>query len=86
MLSEIHYPWKALIDGQPVPLYRADYALRSIPVPAGRHTVAYRYDDGAFRRGSIISFVSLCAVIGITSAGVVSGRREKRPASTPPQQ
>ena len=37
--------WKAFVDGQEVPVYRADYILRAIEVPAGEHEVVFKYDS-----------------------------------------
>jgi hypothetical protein len=64
VLSEIHYPcWKALLDGKAAPLFRADYALRAIPVPAGHHSVRCYYDDATFRKGRLITIVSLVVAL-----------------------
>lgn len=35
--------WRAWIDGQPHPVYRADYLFRSVEVGPGRHTVVFKY-------------------------------------------
>jgi hypothetical protein len=70
LLSEIHYPcWKAAVDGKKAPLYRADYALRAIEVPAGKHVVSCYYDDPAFNKGRNISLISLFAVLGAIGIG-----------------
>jgi hypothetical protein len=82
VLSEIYYPcWKALVNGKPVPLYRADYALRAIPVKAGNHTVRCYYDDAAFRTGRSITAVSILIVLLLLIPGIV--RYCRRPRSTP---
>jgi hypothetical protein len=56
MLSEMYYPaWHAYVDGQRVPVYAADGALRGVPVPAGTHTVELRYESTMLRLGIVIS-------------------------------
>ena len=39
--------WSATLDGESVPVLRANYAFRAVGVPAGRHEVVFRY--GVFR-------------------------------------
>lgn len=35
--------WRAAVDGRPAPIYRGYTAVRFVPVPAGRHVVAFTY-------------------------------------------
>lgn len=46
VFSEIYYPdgWQVTIDGQPAELARANYVLRTLYVPAGKHTIEMRFD------------------------------------------
>lgn len=46
VFSEIYYPdgWQVTIDGQKAELGRADYILRTLYVPAGKHTIEMRFD------------------------------------------
>jgi hypothetical protein len=64
--SDAFYPgWRASIDGRDVPLYRADYAIRGVPVPAGEHTVRFDYRPRSFYLGAGISLVSMLLLTAI---------------------
>ncbi|MGP8020343.1 MAG: YfhO family protein [Limisphaerales bacterium] len=55
MAQAFYHDWHADVDGQPVPLLRANHAFQALEVPAGRHEVTLRYEDGMFRLGAAIS-------------------------------
>jgi len=58
--SDAYYPgWRASVDGQDVPLYRADYAVRGVLVPTGEHKVRFDYRPRSFYLGAAISLVSI---------------------------
>ena len=45
VFSEIYYPkgWTAYVDGVEAPYFRADYILRAMHLPAGEHTVEFKF-------------------------------------------
>ncbi len=71
--SDVLYPgWKALVDGKPVELYRADYAFRGVVVPAGNHTVRFEFRPKSFYYGLMISLIAgvLMVVIAVLQPSV----------------
>ena len=66
VLSEIYYPaWKAYVDDQSVNLHRTNYALRSIPVPKGKHKVQCNYESNAFQIGKWLTITTFLIAIAI---------------------
>ena len=75
VLSEAYYPaWKAYVDGEPVPLYVADHALRAVPVPAGEHSVELRYESWTLQAGLAVSLLAYLALVVL----VISAARRRR--------
>lgn len=82
VISEIWYPqgWKALVDGEETPIYRTNYALRGIVVPAGQHTVEMIYDPPEVHTGYTISIISLLIILGMIGGHVAMIRLKGSPA------
>ncbi|MDC9722554.1 MAG: YfhO family protein [Urechidicola sp.] len=63
VFSEMHYAdgWNAYIDNQmiiPRNLFRVNYVLRGIVVPAGKHTIEFKFEPSVIKTGSTISLIS----------------------------
>ncbi|MDZ4225687.1 MAG: hypothetical protein U1C49_02445, partial [Candidatus Andersenbacteria bacterium] len=54
--------WQTTIDGQPAPYYVADTVFKTAYVPAGNHTVTFRYHSPAIAQAKIITLVALILV------------------------
>jgi len=57
VFSEIWYDkgWNAYVDGQKIPHFRADYVLRAAQLPAGNHTVEFKFEPQSYLIGENIS-------------------------------
>jgi hypothetical protein len=54
VVNEVWAPaWKATIDGAPVELFRANYMLRGVVVPPGKHTIEMTFHARGYRIGFI---------------------------------
>ena len=66
VISQTWYPaWKALVDGRPAKLWRANYAFQALEVPVGRHDVRLVYADNRFLAGVVLSGVGLLACLSL---------------------
>jgi len=75
-LADLWYPdWVASVDGQRAPILKADYLLRAVAVPAGKHRVEFRFESKAVRTGLTLSIVGLAIAAGLLVAGGFLGRR-----------
>ena len=65
--DNFHPHWRALVDGRPAPLLRANYVWKAVPVPAGEHVVELLYHSPPVARARAVSAV--CAALVLAGAG-----------------
>jgi len=81
VFSEIYYPhgWKAFVDGIPAEHFRTDYVLRGMVVPAGKHTLTFKFEPQSYKTGNRVSLASsLILILVLAWAGfstVITSRR-----------
>lgn len=75
VFSEIYYPygWKAWIDGEKADIFRANYTLRALNVPAGQHNIHFEFDPDSVRKGDSIAMVCTIVMYLIVIAAIVFG-------------
>jgi hypothetical protein len=60
VLADSYYPgWRATVDGEHTPIYRADSVLRAVYVPAGQHEVMFVFRPLDFFIGATVSGLAL---------------------------
>ena len=70
VLSEIYYPvgWEATIDGESTEIYKTNFVLRGLQIPAGEHSVNLTYEPISNIWGGRIAWAGhiVLYILGIT--------------------
>ncbi len=80
VFSENYYPygWQASIDGKDVPILKADYSLRAIFVPAGKHKIVFKFVPEIVQKGAKISLISYIIFIILFLSGIFLTMKQKK--------
>jgi hypothetical protein len=60
VFSEMYYAhgWNAYIDKHPTDYFKADYVLRALKVPAGTHTIEFKFEPEIIEKGGKITLAT----------------------------
>ncbi len=63
IFSEIYYDkgWQAYVDGKPCDSFRADYLLRAMVLPKGKHIVEWRFEAPNWNLTAIVTLI--CSIL-----------------------
>ena len=66
IFSEIYYEdgWNAYIDDKKAPYLRANYILRGLVIPAGSHTITFKFEPKMYVIGNYISIAAFLIIMG----------------------
>jgi len=66
VVNDAFWPgWRATIDGRDVPVWRADFLVRAVPWPAGRHLLEMRYEPEEVSIGWLLSGGGMIALFAL---------------------
>lgn len=81
VFSEIYYKdgWNAYLNGELVPHYQVNYVLRGMEVPAGEHTIEFKFEPKVIQTGGTISLISYAFLLIIPIGWFFVQRKNQSP-------
>lgn len=78
VFSEMYYGkgWNAYIDGKSVDHIRVDYVLRGLQIPAGKHTIEFKFEPQVVKTGSTITLISSIGMLFLLIGGIYFERKK----------
>ncbi len=72
VFSDIYYErgWNAYLNGQKTDHIRVNYILRGLEVPAGNHTVEFKFEPKEFAIGNTVSLISSILILLFVAGAV----------------
>ena len=80
VFSEIYYKygWQAFIDDKPAGHFRTNYVLRGITLPAGSHTVTFRFEPESYKTGNSVSLAGSILLLVLLVLAAVPLKKLRR--------
>ena len=79
VFSEIYYDkgWNAYIDGKQTEYLRANYVLRAMRIPQGKHTIEFKFEPNVITTGEKISFAGSLLILLFVAFAAWSDLKKK---------
>ena len=80
VFSEVYYKdgWNAYVDGKLTPHYRVNYVLRGMEIPAGKHTIEFKFEPTTIINGNTITLISYFLLLVIPIGWFFTKRRRNK--------
>jgi uncharacterized membrane protein YfhO len=68
--------WNAYIDGRKVDHLQANFVLRALPIPAGKHSIEFKFEPQVVQTGSTITLISSIGIFFLLIGGIYFERKK----------
>ena len=78
VFSEMYYGkgWNAYIERKSADHIRVDYVLRALNIPAGKHTIEFKFEPQVIKTGSTITLISSIGMLLLLVGGIYFERKK----------
>jgi hypothetical protein len=80
VFSEMYYEkgWIATIDGKETKILNVNYVLRGLQIPAGKHTIEFKFEPEVVKTGSTIALISTLLMLITIGLGIFYWRKQNK--------
>ena len=80
VFSEVYYEkgWNAYIDGELSTHFRANYLLRGLEIPKGKHSIDFKFEPQVIKTGSSIALASSVGLLLLVLGGLFYEFKKKK--------
>lgn len=80
VFSEVFYDrgWNTYIDKKEIPVVKVDYVLRGLSIPAGKHTIEFKFEPKVYKLGGIVTSIFTVVMILIILAAILLEYRHRK--------
>jgi hypothetical protein len=85
VFSEIYYDrgWDAYLDGKKTDYLRVNYVLRGMPVPAGQHSIEFRFEPHSYHVGMVLNNIFSVLILALLGWALVTEWRRREASQKP---
>lgn len=81
IFSEVYYPgWKATFNGKELDIFRANWVLRGVLLPAGEGDITFTFQPESFVKGERYSMIASVLLVLLLIAAIAFSARKKKTA------
>jgi uncharacterized membrane protein YfhO len=80
VFSEMYYEkgWIVTIDGKKATILNVNYVLRGLEIPAGKHTIEFKFEPQVVKTGSTIALISTLLMLLTIGLGIFYWRKQNK--------